>query len=95
MTRVIRPGILTTEFWLALAVCTLSAFAAIYVESEWAKVAGLIAATLASAGYSFARKSVKQVETAGAVARAERSDIMKMQAAEAAASTALGRVKKR
>lgn len=69
----------------------MSAFAAVYVDSEWAKVAGLISATLASSVYAHSRKGLKQVQTAGAVARNERSDIMKMQALEQAAKRGKGR----
>ncbi len=94
-----RPGIRTTEFWLALAVCIGGACAAIYVDEDWAKVAGLASSTLVAAGYSFCRQGVKRVEAAGIVAAAERYDVMKIQAeaarheAEAAAARKGGKGK--
>lgn len=60
METLMKPGIRTTEFWLALIVALLGAFASIYAEGDWAKVAGMVAAALASAGYGFARSSVKR-----------------------------------
>lgn len=55
-----KPGIKTTEFWLALAVAVLGALSAAYVEAEWAKVAGILAAALASLGYGAQRAAVKK-----------------------------------
>lgn len=55
-----RPGIRTTEFWLALAVAVLGGLASVYAEHEWAKVAGIIAAALASLGYGICRATVKR-----------------------------------
>lgn len=55
-----RPGIRTTEFWLALIVTALGAVASVYAEADWAKVAGIVAAALSSAGYSFSRAQVKK-----------------------------------
>ncbi len=86
-----RPGILTTEFWLALAVCIGGACAAIYVDEDWAKVAGLASSTLVAAGYSFCRQGVKRVEAAGIVAAAERYDVMKIQAEAARQETKGGK----
>lgn len=54
-----KPGIKTTEFWLALIVTIGGAVAAVYTEAPWAKVLGLVASALASAGYSFSRAQVK------------------------------------
>ena len=56
-----KPGLKTTEFWLALAVLVLGAAASVYAESDLGRMAGMVAATLASAGYGFARSSVKKV----------------------------------
>lgn len=55
-----RPGINTTEFWLALIVAVAGALSSVYVEAEWAKVAGIIAAALASMGYGMSRAASKQ-----------------------------------
>ena len=55
-----KPGIRTTEFWLALVVTVGGAVASVYAETEVGRVAGIVAATLASAGYGFARASVKR-----------------------------------
>lgn len=55
-----KPGIKSTEFWLALIVTVLGAVATVYAEAEWAKVGGIVAAALSSAGYSFARAQVKR-----------------------------------
>jgi len=82
--RTTRPGLRTTEFWLALAATALSAAAAIYAEKEWAQVAGIIATALVAGGYGFARQAVKRVEAAGIATQAERTDMMEMQRLEAA-----------
>ena len=58
-----KPGIRSTEFWLAAVVALAGALATVYADAEWAKVAGLVAAALASAGYGFARSQVKAAET--------------------------------
>lgn len=57
---IVRPGIRTTEFWLALLVTLLGGLSAAFAQAEWARVAGMIAAALSSAGYGFARASVKR-----------------------------------
>jgi len=57
-----KAGIKTTEFWLAAAVAVMGAVAAVYADADWAKVAGAVAAALASAGYGFARSQVKATE---------------------------------
>jgi hypothetical protein len=54
-----RPGIMTTEFWLALAVAVMGGLAAAFSDREWAKVAGVIAAAISSVGYGVARAQVK------------------------------------
>jgi len=56
-----KPGLKTTEFWLALVVTVGGAVASVYAETEVGRVAGIVSATLASAGYGFARASVKKV----------------------------------
>lgn len=55
-----KPGVKTTEFWLALTVVLAGAIASVYSDREWAKVAGIIASTLAAAGYGFQRSLVKR-----------------------------------
>jgi len=57
-----KPGVKTTEFWLATAVALMGALAAVFVEAEWARVAGMVAAVLSSAGYGFSRARVKEAE---------------------------------
>ena len=60
MTTEQRPGIRTTEFWLAFVVVVAGATATVFVDSPWAKVAGIVAAALSAAGYGFSRAQVKQ-----------------------------------
>ena len=55
-----KPGVKTSEFWLALAVTIAGAISAVYAEAEWAQALGIVASGLASAGYSFARAQVKR-----------------------------------
>lgn len=57
-----KPGIRTTEFFLALIVTVGGALATVFAEPEWAKVAGIIAAVLSSAGYGFMRTGLKVEE---------------------------------
>ncbi len=57
-----KPGLKTSEFYMAMAVVLLGALASVYADAEWAKAAGMVAAALASAGYGFARSKVKQSE---------------------------------
>ena len=79
-----RPGLRTTEFWLALAIVIGSAVAATYSETDIGRMASLVAAALVTAGYGFTRSGVKRVEVAGNIAAKDRLDLMKMQAAQAA-----------
>jgi len=60
---VVKPGYRTTEFWLATAaalVGILVASGAIQSGSVWDKALGLVAAALASIGYSVSRGSAKR-----------------------------------
>ncbi len=59
-----KPGLKTSEFYMAMAVVLLGALASVYADAEWAKAAGMVAAALASAGYGFARSQVKKGEAA-------------------------------
>lgn len=60
----IRPGIRTTEFWLALAVAVFGGLAALYANEPWAQVAGILAAALTSLGYGMTRAKAKSVAIA-------------------------------
>ena len=75
-----RPGLKTTEFWLALIVTLGGAVAGIYAEAQWAQVAGILAATLVTAGYGFTRAGVKRTEAAAQAGAEERVFLTKMQA---------------
>jgi Ser/Thr protein kinase RdoA (MazF antagonist) len=60
-----KPGLKSSEFWMATVVVSLGAVASVYAEAEWAKAVGMIAAALASAGYGFSRARVKGAEVEG------------------------------
>lgn len=55
-----RPGIKTTEFWLAVFVVVGGALAAQFSTNPIAQTIGMIAAALGSAGYGFSRAMVKR-----------------------------------
>jgi hypothetical protein len=55
----VKPGLQTTEFWLALIVAVGGMLATAYSPQPWAQVAGIISAALASMGYGFVRAQVK------------------------------------
>ena len=59
-----KPGILSTEFWLALIVVLGGLFAANYADQQWAQIAGMVSSALASLGYGVARANVKKMEAA-------------------------------
>ena len=71
-----RPGIQTTEFYLALGVAVLGGIATIYADSPIAQVGGIVAAAMASAGYGFTRMNVKRTEVAAEAGAAERADVL-------------------
>lgn len=73
-----RPGLKTTEFWLALIVTVIGAIAGVYAETDIGRVAGLVAATLAAAGYGFSRAGVKRTEAAAQAGAAERAFLTEM-----------------
>ncbi len=54
-----RPGIRTTEFWLALIVVLGGELSAAYSSQPWAQVVGHVAAALSALGYGFSRARVK------------------------------------
>lgn len=55
-----RPGLRTTEFWLALVVTTAGIAAAVFSKEPWAQIVGGVAATLTANGYAFARAGTKK-----------------------------------
>lgn len=75
-----RPGLKTTEFWLALAVTIGGAVAAVYAETDIGRVAGMVAAALAAAGYGFTRANLKRTEVAAQAGAEDRAFMTKMQA---------------
>lgn len=56
----IKPGIKSTEFWVALTVALMGVLAAAFSEETWARIVGIIAAALTSVGYSVSRAVVKR-----------------------------------
>jgi hypothetical protein len=61
----VKPGWKTSEFWLASAatlVGLVMASGLIEAGGTWDRIVGLIAAALASMGYSASRASVKKGE---------------------------------
>jgi hypothetical protein len=55
-----KPGLKTTEFWLALIVTAGVAVATVYEDQPWARIVGLVAAALTSAGYGLSRAIAKK-----------------------------------
>jgi hypothetical protein len=55
-----KPGIKTSEFWLALAVTAGVAVATVYEDIPVARIIGLVAAALTSAGYGLSRAIAKR-----------------------------------
>lgn len=58
----VRPGIQTSEFWLALVATVAGGLSAAYATEPWAAAVGVVASALASMGYGFARASVKKTQ---------------------------------
>jgi hypothetical protein len=58
-----KAGIKTTEFWMAMLVALAGALAVVYADAQWAKVAGMIAMALSSAGYGFSRSQAKAADS--------------------------------
>ena len=56
----VKPGIQSTEFWMAMFVVLAGTLASVYTDQQWAKVAGTLSATLMAMGYGFQRMRVKQ-----------------------------------
>ena len=54
-----KTGVKTTEFWLTVAATVLASIGSVFASSAWGQVALGVAATLAAAGYTFARTSAK------------------------------------
>lgn len=61
-----KTGIATSEFWLAAVVVVGGALAAVYQDSEWARIAGIIASALAAAGYGWSRTRIKESQVIAA-----------------------------
>ena len=77
-----RPGLKTTEFWLALIVTLGGAVAGVYAEAQWAQVAGMLTSALVVAGYGFSRANVKRTEVAAQAGAAEHATMLRLQAAQ-------------
>ena len=55
-----KPGLKTTEFWLALAAIVLVSLPQAFGDdNSWVKLAGIVGAALIAAGYIFGRSMVK------------------------------------
>ena len=54
-----KPGWKTTEFLIALLVTAGVAVATVYEDQPWARMIGLVAAALTSAGYGLSRAIAK------------------------------------
>lgn len=54
-----KPGWKTTEFLIALIVTVGVAVATVYEDQPWARMIGLVAAALTSAGYGLSRAIAK------------------------------------
>lgn len=55
-----KPGVKTTEFWLALAVAVAGAVASAYSETDAGRIAGIIASALSAMGYGVSRALTKR-----------------------------------
>jgi hypothetical protein len=55
----LKAGWKSSEFWLALVVIVGGAIASVYHSEPWAKVCGIIAAAIATGGYSISRGMAK------------------------------------
>ena len=55
-----RPGLKTTEFWLALIVTIVGSIAAVYADTDIGRTAGMVSAALAAAGYGFKMQLAQQ-----------------------------------
>lgn len=53
-----KPGIKTTEFWLALVAVALIQFG-LRSDAEWAQIGSALGTALVAAGYGFARSNIK------------------------------------
>jgi hypothetical protein len=53
---------MTTEFWLAFGVAASLVVGGVYSDQMWAQITGGLGAALATAGYGFARSSVKKAQ---------------------------------
>lgn len=54
-----KPGIMTTEFWVGVVVLVLCGIGAVWEGAAWAKFAAYIGAGLTAAGYALSRGLAK------------------------------------
>ena len=59
-------GIKSTEFWVSILGMLVGTLCALFSDSQWAQVAGPIAAVICGAAYTNARKTVKAAIALGA-----------------------------
>ena len=59
-----KSGIYSTEFWLTFIVVVGGLLSTAYADAEWARIAGIVAATLSTMGYGHARAQVKRIDAA-------------------------------
>lgn len=59
----VKPGLRTSEFWLALVVTIFGAASSVFSHNQWAQLAGIVAAAMASAGYGWSRGTAKRPPT--------------------------------
>ena len=59
-----KSGIYSTEFWLTFIVVVGGLLSTAYADAEWARIAGIVAATLSTMGYGHARAQVKKMDAA-------------------------------
>jgi hypothetical protein len=55
-----KPGVRTTEFWIALAATAACAVSAVYATQPWAQAVGAVGAALVASGYGLQRSAVKR-----------------------------------
>jgi hypothetical protein len=67
MTEQPKPGIKTTEFWVAISVAFLGATALVFTDNPWAQVGGLFAASVGGGTYILSRGNVKRGPTHASV----------------------------
>lgn len=56
----VKPGIATSEFWLAFLATLLCGLSVAYATQPWAQAVGVVGCTLSTMGYGFARSIAKR-----------------------------------